>query len=657
MAERDQDEADKKTDAPSDRIERIRAEYEKGARGGERFYSWFPIIFTTAFGLLSFLGTWVGLRDIINLGDLRAGFLGEVMVFLLVALATMVMIYALRRFAANIFSWAGAGFLVMYLGLAFFSVTFGFAFYWGRLEARQQAVGGALEKLEAFEDRAKITRVALDNTVQSLTALEVTFRELAETEAREGGTCGDGSGRGEGPRMRHRLRRADEISSRVAQLRPAFDRVEPLFVDLAARMAAVKALGQEDAEEAGGERRRSVFTDARAQTRIVAQEINALAQDRVIASAADVFRRWGDEYKDPALVRTDDPRGERYKCFRQDAGDALTGAAERLERLPVVAAPNLPAYADAAATAEAVNRMLFSSAALFGFGGRPSSVDLEACAGVKPGQLSEQAEAELRKICARSIVERPPVAAASAGGAGGEAAFASVTPRGLIADDARPLAIAIIVDALLFFFTMLDRPGMERFERFKRNIREAMEDAFNPIHIVELRQQLDDEEAWRALVSYRFDIDDEVYFAIPTNLSRFEDGEQLHDVFKLWRLNGIVVEDAMPADQALRHLEAAGRDELLATLEVLEGEGDKTEFVVYRLTSRAYHQMLLRSLFRGLPAPRGQDAQGFPARGPGAGLLGGLRQWWRRVRPGRRPSEPPPSGANGAGADEPGAQA
>jgi len=70
----------------ADEIRELRQAYADMTAPAKDFWARFPLVFQAAFGLLSFLGTYIGLNDIISTGDLKAGPIGEIMVFMLVAL-------------------------------------------------------------------------------------------------------------------------------------------------------------------------------------------------------------------------------------------------------------------------------------------------------------------------------------------------------------------------------------------------------------------------------------------------------------------------------------------------------------------------------------------------------------------------------------------
>lgn len=575
----------------ADEVRELREAYAEMAAPQKDFWARFPLVFQAAFGLLSFLGTYIGLNDIISTGDLNAGSVGDMMVFGLVALATAAMIYFLRRAIADPWTMVGFGSILAYLILVFFSVTFGFAFYWGRLEARQQAISGATARLEDFSDKINITAVGLRRTVDELTTLEGEFRRLAQVEETVGGTCGDGSAGGFGPRTRHRQRRADEIASRVTQLKPRFESVAPSVAALETKMAEIQALGRRPADEVTGEVRQALFRDARQTARTAAVEINSLAQDPLLADAAAVFHRWGQEYKTPNMVRGDDPAGAPYVCYQVAAGDALSGAGDRLSSLPTVDVPDLPDYAGPAATREAVFRMLrtvsggasdlWAGLPLIGGGGETrfdqASTEAAYRAGVDAALTSDR------------------------GGAAQDNPLLHDT--GLLPQDRFPLLVAIIVDALLFVFVLIDRAPSQYFGRFQRKIRNAIAEKLDPLEMVALRRSLNDDPNWGLLRRYRFTINDRIYIAQPLDLKRQTDPESvaaaaevemLQDLLLLWRRNGLVRRQDLTSEEIRAELRRAGADWLA---------DDYREFRAFKFTDHAFEVILMRGLFVGGSEP------------------------------------------------------
>ncbi len=551
---------------------------------GRRIRARFPKIFIIAFGFLSYISTYVGLRDVLNSGDLQAGWLGDIMVILLVAIATTAMLYSLTRFAERPFSLGGIGYLFIYLPLVALSITFAFSFYWTLLQARPQAVEGALETLEAFEDDVVAVNIRLQNSLTQIVRLETQFRDLALLEVQVGGTCGDGSPASTGPRQRHRLRRADEIASAVGRLSPRFDRITELIEPLNSRIGAVRELGQMAAAEVTDDVRRGVFIEARQQARSLTQEINALANDDGITSVTNAFTVWGDEYQDPDLIRTDDPEGEEYRCYRTDTGDALTSAASQLASLPTLTIPELPDYADASSTWEAISRMGFSLASLAGFGGNSDSAGIQAGVNViDSSNLSAQTEAQVRAAMTAVAKERGTLTELIEGEDG------RVRQAGLRSADAFPLVIALLVDFLLFFFTLIDVPPP--FNRLKRSLREARDNPFNPISVMDRRRELETDKNWRMLTKYRIDTNAGVHLVLPLDSRAFHHVPQLRDVLRVWKHDGILTEVYMRRRRLLRELRQAGLNELFQHLSD-STRGAKT----YLLKESAYIQMITRSL-------------------------------------------------------------
>ncbi|MEL6979300.1 MAG: hypothetical protein AAGM38_11555 [Pseudomonadota bacterium] len=609
-------------------------------------WSWFPPVFVLAFSLLSFAGTYIGLRDIIATGDLRYGVFGDALVFVLVALATGAMVYFLRRATVNLASIGGVASLVAYLGLLFFSVTFGFAFYWGRLEASGQAIEGAQTEIEAFSDEIQISALTLQATADSLTRLSDDFRQLAVRERLQGGTCGDGSAAGPGPRMRHRERRAEEIAARVTEIQPRFAAVQGPVAILEAELVKIEALRAPETRPSGdpSAAREAQFQETRRAARAAAVEINALAADPALIALGEEFKLWGAEYQDPRLVRQDDPLGAPYRCTEIGAGRQLETAGERLTGLPRVAAPDLPDYVGAEATREAVFRMLDTAGGAAGAaaagpallwtafagsdGSGPSGPEGSGPEGSGPDGSGPDGSGP------RSDGPRGPSADAVG------AAAPDASQRGLTAQDRFPLAVALIIDALLFAFVLIERPGGRYFDRMRRRVTEAAREEFNPMRMVALRQALDEDPDWELLNRYRFDVDERTFIALPTlawaekeaddviDLHPADPGPALHspaalraqsraadpmdrieilalrDVLKIFHRNGVVRPVSFKPERLPRLLLDAGRRDL-----VTEWAG----FDCYEFTPAGFERLLLSGMTRAQHADLAWRDQGRAA--------------------------------------------
>lgn len=541
-------------------------------------WAWFPPVFVAAFTLLSFAGTYIGLRDIIAAGDARGGVVGDAMVFLLVALATGAMVFFLRRAVIDPFSLGGAAAAAGYVLLLFFSLTFGFAFYWGRLEASGQAIEGASARVESFSDQIQISAVALSGTASELTRLAQDFQRLAETERLEGGTCGDASPPGPGPRMRHRARRAQEIEARVAEISPRFAGIAGPVAALEAELKKIEALGAPGAGGASNPTaaREAQFQETRRKARDAAVQINVLAQDPALAGLAQEFKTWGREYQDAGLVRRDDPQGSPYQCIQFETGRQLLAAGERLSNLPTVSAPDLPDYVGPAATREAVFRMLDSATLGVSGGGALDALFAEEASSLTPrgeAALRSSVGAAVRAEAARAAAAPPAPAAAEA--------------RGLRASDRFPLAIAVVVDALLFAFVLIGRPGRRYFDRVKRRMGEAVREGFNPLRMVALRQALEEDPDWRLLKRYRFDVDDRVFIALPADSQGNFSADVLRDVVKVFRRNGILRVAGFRDAELRPLLRATGHADLAAQASPLEA---------YEFTDEGFERLLLAGM-------------------------------------------------------------
>ena len=109
----------------------------------------------------SFYGTWVGLDGIISLGDNEQG-AGQTIVFVFVMLLTLAMVYMLELFLKFFGSYKCLLPLLAYIPLLIFSISFGFAFYWQRLNANDEAINTSTSGVLTIETEVRGAKERLD---------------------------------------------------------------------------------------------------------------------------------------------------------------------------------------------------------------------------------------------------------------------------------------------------------------------------------------------------------------------------------------------------------------------------------------------------------------------------------------------------------------
>lgn len=555
------------------------AERARWSRLGEILWLKIPWIFVAFFTFLSFYGTWVGLASIIALGDNELGFAGDLVIFTFVALLTLAMVFTLDYALTHFASYKCLAPGLMYVILLVFSLTFGFAFYWQRLNASDEATALATAGVQGVQDQVVIAKESLDRVRASMTALATQFDALAERERRAGGTCGDGSPPGPGPRMRHRERRADEIRAYVAQLDARFAGLDAPIAELEARRSAIEDLARRRAEfENPAEERRRLIQAAERSADTASLRINSLAADPAIGAVSTQFRGWGAEYADPALVRRDDPAGAPYRCISAPASVGLIAAADSLDALPTVAPPELPSYVGAEATRASLSRMMFLIAELTGLQApRPTPA-----APSLPGSeaLAPETEARVRELIAANVELSRKVA---------EGAAAPADARGAFKDrDLFPLMIASLVDLMLLGFAVIPHVGRRLYGPEGRRLAEAAEEPDVPVRTLLSAPLLRDAPEWARLQDYIFEYDGDYFLVRPAAPGRSADLQILRDLFFLWERQRMIRQQPISQAELERWFEEAGRP-------IGAGApGEYPQVLLYRVDRRRWERFLYK---------------------------------------------------------------
>ncbi|MCI4665077.1 MAG: hypothetical protein MRY74_10195 [Neomegalonema sp.] len=483
-------------------------------------------VFVTGFTLLSFYGTWIGLAGIINLGDDEKG-TGDIVVFILVGLLTLVMVYALQQFLRYFGSYKSIIPFVMYVPLLIFSISFGFAFYWQRLNANDEAVTASTSGLSTIEQSIDGAKDRLATVRSDMTALAASFSDLAKVEREKGGTCGDGSPPGAGPRMRHRDRRSGEISRKVSELASRFDRLDGPLKELADSRAAIEAYSRLPQKERTAVKRGELIKKAEATAASAASKISLLAGDPLIASTAATFETWAKEYTDPSLVRRDDPAGSRYKCVSPAAATSLRAAATSLRSLPKVDAPRFEAFVGSDATKEALFRVALT---LWPFGQNPAPATPGTSGAPAPtvvnipAGIGDKAEAEFRKA-AEKIAKLEEELKRKEATPTAKAAAPAATKGGLKQADYFPLFVASFVDFMLLMCAAMSEDARRRLGAAERLYEDSQKDSGVVLEVLIKSDQLLEREEWRRLSRYLLHDDGDYYFVVPPRTI----GGQTHD--------------------------------------------------------------------------------------------------------------------------------
>ena len=277
----------------------------------------------------SFFMTWRGVSDFIASREFGDSAVSLGLVFIIVATLSLAMYVALREMIAPYFVrgwwsaiWKRVVAGILYSVLAFWSVGFGYGFWWSLL-AGQSATEAGLERTvasvrqETGDIRARLA--AAGSVMSSANALS---DRKAALEATRGGTCGINSPAGEGPLARARSETQAQIAALTLTVQeewrePLNDRMGQLEADLqlafdeaatlegAARKKRFEALGQASVTAAA-----AIGTDATARGRTIAAQLRAKADQLSIAPV----------------------NANVAYCYDPDLAAALTTAADELDQ-------------------------------------------------------------------------------------------------------------------------------------------------------------------------------------------------------------------------------------------------------------------------------------------------------------------------------------
>ncbi len=583
------------------------------------------------FLVLSWFSTTAGLVGLIK-GEREGWFLSTWLIIgFLIFGATLMM----KRFLDAIFlsdTWRMRGVAVIgYLFLMGVSIFFGFAFYWGQIEARQQTFGDAIEAIEANSDELNRRKTQLEEIDAAYQTLAAISEQKYDEELSVGFTCERTSfgGPGDGPRREFRRQEctrfkgyAAQIGSRIALIETG-DRV---IVDPAMTQCGVNAppppapiveapdpdLDLTDPQEAatditeippeelpttaslnalnqalirirdleastGGSRedrdlRQREFDRVNAMLRQFRNRFTTLIDGPLVRGRIPDLRLDASEYEDQSFTRTGPSSTgavSSFRCYDPEFSRRLDDTADTLERLTAspIRLQDLVAKDGAKATREAFRRLWGTLTSVF-VSDRRSTIS------------PERRETELRAEIRRALAEE-------ADGANNDELLRELNQqledvlstkaesRVMRANDYPPLLIASIVDLMILLATvMTPRVRRSLFSRAKsRQALFADQDVMSPILRADMIAKANAGVAsYRLHDEYSVMMNGERFMVLSTELPRREDFATEEEF-----------EARLADDKAMR---------LMVEANALEGIGRRQRFVAGASAAR------IRSLLR-----------------------------------------------------------
>ncbi len=574
-----------------------------------------PVFSLAVFITISFIGTYTGMLQVLKSGDNSFGILGIAGVFLFIFATTLIMAYSVSEvFRSGRSFWPRMSLVATYIVTLLISVSFGFAFYWTQLEARSQAVGDAERFLTVFDREITVADAQLAATLTTLTTLNANFTALSAAERASGNQCGEVSGGGDGPRTRHLAARAGEINALVMALTPQIEAVRAEAETVRGQIEQVRALGAKTASQVTPAEREQVFRSAAGAANKAGATLEALATSQSVKNYTADLRTWSAEYANPSLTRVEAGTGNRFKCYNTTIASQLNGVASDLAALPILPISDLDAYAGAAATREALDRFWYTlTGPVRGIIDGPRT------------QTETEREDALRREAIREVLARQGEEAPQAEMSSREVKQLVAAQQGLRRDDALPLGLAIVIDALLFLSALWSQPG-QKFAAFARMIRDLRGEKERPLALVSGAKEIQDNEDFSFLRPYIFTMYDDVHIALPVRgkLAEEQNSQILSTLLIAWQEGKIVKRTWVSSAAIERRLKAAGSplmkkeaepepEEPVATpyeepepakaagLPAFKMPESKANFVAYRFMPGAFQQMVLQAMIPGMP--------------------------------------------------------
>ncbi len=573
-----------------------------------------PMFSLAVFVTISFIGTYTGMLQVLQSGDNSFGFFGVTGVFLFIFATTIIMAYSVSEmFRSGRDFWPRMSLVLTYVVTLLISVSFGFAFYWTQLEARTQAVGDAERYLTVFDREITVADTQLAGTLATLTTLNTNFTALSAAERASGNQCGEVSGGGDGPRTRHLAARAGEINALVMALTPQIASVRTEADLVRGSIENVRAIGSKTSGEVTPAQREEVFRAAAGAANKAGATLEALATSQSVQNYIGDLRIWAGEYANPSLTRVEAGTGAQFKCYNTTIASQLNGVAADLAALPVLPISELDSYAGAAATREALDRFWFTlTAPVRGLVDGPET------------QTETEREEAVRRDAIREALGTRTDEAANDEMSSSDVKELVEGQQGLRRNDALPLGLAIVIDALLFLSALWSQPT-EKFAAFSRMMRELRGEKEKPLALVQGAHDIQDNLDFQFLRPYVFTHFDEVYLALPVSgeLAREQDTQILNTLRIAWQAGKIIKRASVSSATIERQLAASGswlvqrpqndneaapeasyeedKQPIAASPLPLKLPRSQANFVAYRFLPGAFEQMVLQAMIPDMP--------------------------------------------------------
>lgn len=504
------------------------------------------------FLFLSWFSTSAGLVGLIH-GE-RAGF--PLQTWLVIGLLIFGATLMMKRFLDRLLSADTWGMRITaffgYLFLMMISIFFGFAFYWGQIEAREQTFGDAIAAIETNSTILDGKRAELNSIRDAYIGLANYSKDAYEKEFSEGYTCERGSrgGPGDGPRREFRRQScvrfqgyATEVAVQVNRLRTGtsgevptpegcnapnveLDNTEKIDANLEALGAGLENVRELEADATSGDDARKLrqkkFDEINRLLREFESNFDILARGEIVAGRIDELNALADEYGDPNLTR----RGRNsagvvsdFKCPDEEFAGRLSRTAASLAALSAteISLEPLTAKDGAKATREAFDRLWNTM----------RSTLIPGQSVISPQRRETQLRAELRQALQEQEDGEENTARLRDLHSQLQEVLATKGRDGMMRGDDYPsLLIASIVDLMILFATlMVKRKKRWTFTGTSEDMEEYDSDeVLSPLMASRLTQEAEREVVeFKRSNDYSVQIGEERFIVEPLELSADDD--------------------------------------------------------------------------------------------------------------------------------------
>lgn len=206
-----------------------------------------PIILIILLSLVSFYTSFDGLRHFAFTSFDQKSKIGIVIIAVLVLSIQLFLVYSLHRVAKTTRFFTKARWIVPYFMMMLVSVFFSYGFYYKLFRADSYATDMFTVQLASARNDAQQYLEAFEAIQKGGDQLKAYSLARSNEEKQFGGTCGDRSPPGKGPRQLFRLQEAEKFSyiaenikpltqkvkTEIAELQKVIDRYSPKIKDLA----------------------------------------------------------------------------------------------------------------------------------------------------------------------------------------------------------------------------------------------------------------------------------------------------------------------------------------------------------------------------------------------------------------------------------------